>query len=94
MVQTVTPTKNDVIVNTVNAGRQFRVYLTSSLDILSSVQYNPLQTCLSFTYNTVPIEAKVIGFRDHRYNGWIAFFCVQSTTLLHEHRFVHETIVM
>lgn len=93
MIQTVTPSKNDVMINTINSGRQFRVYLTQSLGILSSQEYTPLQSSLTFFYNREVVEATTVGFSDYRYNGWLALFCVQSTKLLHDPRYTDDSIV-
>lgn len=70
LAQTMTPAPNTVLVNTVNSIRQFKLYFTSHLDILSSLQQPPTQLMPNFTYNNVPVQAQVVAFNDHRYNGW------------------------
>lgn len=90
LVQTVTPSTNEIVINTVNSSRQFKLYFTTQLEILSSIQLYPVQFCTAFIYNDTPIDARVIGFKDYRYNGWICLEVSQVTTVHHEHNINHD----
>lgn len=65
------PSGQEVVVNTINSPRLFRIYISSPVDILSIMQAIPREMIVEFTYLNARTQARVDSFSDYRYNGWV-----------------------
>lgn len=79
IIQTTTPSQDGVIAFTINSPRHFRIYLNMTLDTLAHIQIQPTLLVCEFMYNNLPTHARVYGFKDYRYNGWVALLASQAS---------------
>lgn len=95
IIQTTTPEQTDIIASTINSPRLFRIYIPSiSFDIISHIQNNTSTITTDFIYSTTPVHARVYGFKDYRYNGWVALLASQASPRIHNPHTIHPDIIL
>lgn len=83
-IQTQTPAQNDIIVSTINSARLFRIYIPRpDFDILGHIQSRVDTLTCDFIYSNDLIHTRVYGFKDYRYDGWVALLASQAVPSLH-----------
>lgn len=75
-VQTV-GTATDILTNTLNSPRLFKIYISHNEEILSLIQMIPREVIAEFIYQNQGIQARIDSFNDYRYNGWVCFTASQ-----------------
>lgn len=94
VVQTTTPTQDEVISYTINSPRYYRIYIPSSYEILSHLQRQPSQLTADFTYDSNLTHAVIYGIKDYRYNGWVALLASQALpTIYNPHHGITPDII-